>query len=205
MMVWDPRMLWNEVKIRKGKNPTDYGEIWKARQGSNYVLTNGCICWWKRKLVFDFLSTYDMGYFDCTAILMNFQVWARVEAPRFTINVHHCVVVVGQVAEAVKPPKSYLSWLREQREELLDNLPEDRKFKGRVLTRFLLHEADEVLMDGLLDVSKTLTKITATRQEMKSVTKKQALTQAIVSVTEYLFHSFPFQMCTWFLRNPLLV
>ncbi|XP_064613080.1 uncharacterized protein LOC135476866 [Liolophura sinensis] len=59
---------------------------------------------------------------------------------------------ICQVAKSVKAPKSYLSWLREQREDLLDNLPEDRKFKGRVITQFLLHEADDALIDGLLDI-----------------------------------------------------
>jgi hypothetical protein len=52
----------------------------------------------------------------------------------------------------MRAPKKFLTWVREQNENILDELPVEPKFKGRKITKFLLNEASKDLIESILDV-----------------------------------------------------
>lgn len=58
-----------------------------------------------------------------------------------------------QALNDVRAPKHYLDWIREQNERIIDKLPVVSHFKRAKITRFLLNDADQNLIDDLLDVS----------------------------------------------------
>lgn len=58
-----------------------------------------------------------------------------------------------QALNEIRAPKHYVDWLREQNEEIVDKLPVVSKFKRAKITRFLLNDADQNLINDLLDVS----------------------------------------------------
>ncbi|KAK7487953.1 hypothetical protein BaRGS_00020854, partial [Batillaria attramentaria] len=58
-------------------------------------------------------------------------------------------------AHLVRAPKGFMTWLLERNPALSGELPTDRKFKGRIVTSFLLDDADDnahsMLLDALAD------------------------------------------------------
>jgi hypothetical protein len=52
----------------------------------------------------------------------------------------------------MRAPKKFLTWVREQNANILDELPVVPKFKGRKITKFLLNEASKDLIESILDV-----------------------------------------------------
>ena len=53
---------------------------------------------------------------------------------------------------SVSAPKTYVAWLKNKDEEILDHLPETKKFKGCAITRFLLNEATDEIRELILQV-----------------------------------------------------
>ena len=67
-----------------------------------------------------------------------------------------CFYLFEQKGRALRCSKSFLKWLQETCPEVTDVMPtNDKKFKGRAVTRFLLDELEEQYVAPLLDVSYT--------------------------------------------------
>ena len=59
-----------------------------------------------------------------------------------------------QMALGKKAPKRYLEWLRERDQDVVDNMPDNvPSFKGVNITRYMLEEANEEVLERLLNVS----------------------------------------------------
>ena len=65
-----------------------------------------------------------------------------------------CFYLFEQKGRALRCSKGFLEWLQETCPEVTDVMPtNDKKFKGRAVTRFLLDELEEQYVAPLLDVS----------------------------------------------------
>ena len=60
---------------------------------------------------------------------------------------------IFQKAKNICAPPNFLEWLGHQNHELTAQMPDDRKFKGRQITNFLLVETSEEFNSQLLDVN----------------------------------------------------
>jgi hypothetical protein len=63
------------------------------------------------------------------------------------------LLIFLQATRMVGAPKGFVDWAKEWEPSLSQHFSEDRKFKGRVVTSFLLDEARGDLFQLLTDVS----------------------------------------------------
>lgn len=57
-----------------------------------------------------------------------------------------------QKSRDLPAPKGFIHWLLKKSPALSEDLPTDRKFKGRLVTAFILDDVDDNIHDRLLDV-----------------------------------------------------
>ncbi|VDI80311.1 Hypothetical predicted protein [Mytilus galloprovincialis] len=59
---------------------------------------------------------------------------------------------INETMKSVSAPRKLLSWLRNQDAPLVEEFPNDKKFKGTIVTKFLLEEATEDQTERLTDI-----------------------------------------------------
>lgn len=59
---------------------------------------------------------------------------------------------INETMKSVSAPRKLLSWLQNQDAELLEEFPNDKKFKGTIVTKFLLEDATEEQIERLTDI-----------------------------------------------------
>ncbi|XP_063419157.1 uncharacterized protein LOC134701967 [Mytilus trossulus] len=59
---------------------------------------------------------------------------------------------INETMKSVSAPRKLLSWLRNQDAPLVEEFPNDKRFKGTIVTKFLLEEATEDQTERLTDI-----------------------------------------------------
>lgn len=62
-------------------------------------------------------------------------------------------IIDFQSAKKIPAPSDFMTWISSCNPALLESIPTDRKFTGTHVTRFMLEDLDENLIEQFLEVS----------------------------------------------------